>query len=99
MSNLKKANEIEEGGIIDKAKSSKNFKTGSWRTFKPVIDESKCIHCMHCVLNCPENCINITKEKKRSEINMDFCKGCSVCAKVCPVGAITMVLDTKEDNN
>lgn len=64
MSNLKKANEIEEGGIIDKAKSSKNFKTGSWRTFKPVIDESKCIHCMHCVLNCPENCINITKEKK-----------------------------------
>lgn len=99
MSNLKKANEIEEGGIIETAKSSRNFKTGTWRTFKPVIDESKCINCMQCVLNCPENCINITKDKKRGNVNMDYCKGCSVCAKVCPVKCIKMETDTKEDNN
>lgn len=64
MSNLKTSHEMEEGGMIDVPKTSRNFKTGAWRTFKPVIDESKCIHCMQCVINCPESCINITKDKK-----------------------------------
>lgn len=95
MPNLKSSREIEEGGIISKPKTSINFKTGSWRTLKPVIDESKCIHCAMCVLNCPENCIDITKDKKRGNVNLNFCKGCSVCSKVCPVGAITMVPDEK----
>lgn len=95
MAILKSSKEIEEGGLIATAKFSRNFKTGTWRTFKPVIDESKCIHCAQCVLNCPENCIDITKDKKRGKVNSDFCKGCGVCAKMCPVGAITMVPDEK----
>lgn len=98
MSNLKTSHEIEEGGMIDVPKSSRNFKTGAWRTFKPVIDESKCIHCAQCVINCPESCIDITKDKKRGVVNMDYCKGCAVCSKVCPVKCIKMVTDTKEDN-
>ena len=98
MSTLKTSHEMEEGGIINIPKSSRNFKTGTWRTFKPVIDESKCIHCAQCVINCPESCIDITKDKKRGAINMDYCKGCSVCSKVCPVKCIKMETNTKEDN-
>ncbi len=95
MSNLKSAKDMDEGGIISKPKTSINFNTGTWRSLKPVIDESKCIHCDICVVNCPENCIDITKDKKRGDINLGYCKGCSICSKVCPVGAITMVPDDK----
>ena len=92
---LKTSSQIDEGGIMALPKTSRNFKTGSWRTLKPKIDESKCIHCAACVLNCPENCINITKDKKRGEINFDYCKGCGVCSSVCPVKAITMENEIK----
>jgi pyruvate ferredoxin oxidoreductase delta subunit len=30
------------------------------------------------------------KRMKLGEFNMDYCKGCGVCAAVCPVNAIEM---------
>jgi len=87
----KTSKQIPIGGIIDKPKTSLLNKTGDWKSMRPQIDESKCIHCVKCVLACPENCIAIKKDGKRGDVNLDFCKGCGICAKECPVGAITMV--------
>ena len=86
---LKKSGQLPIGGIIDEPGSSLRYKTGDWRAFYPVIDEKKCIHCMQCVLDCPENCIE-HKNDKRGDIDLDYCKGCGVCVKICPVGAIEM---------
>ena len=36
--------EIPIGGLIDEAGSAKKYDTGSWRTFKPVVDKTKCIN-------------------------------------------------------
>ena len=72
MSNLKSASQIPEGGIMDIPKSSLEYKTGSWKVLKPIIDEKKCINCALCVLSCPENCIDITDDKKRGKIDMDL---------------------------
>lgn len=80
-------------GILENGTSVSN-KTGSWRDTKPVWDDKRCIHCMICYVNCPENCILLKKEKdgnvKRKETNLDYCKGCGICAQVCPVKCIKM---------
>lgn len=93
---LKSWKEIPIGGNIEEPGSSKKFKTGSWRTFKPVWDKNKCIHCMICPVYCPDACIPVVKEKgqpKRKETNLDYCKGCGICADVCPVKCIKMEKD------
>ncbi|MBU3925051.1 4Fe-4S binding protein [Patescibacteria group bacterium] len=87
---LKKAGQLPIGGIIDEPGSSLKYKTGDWRAFRPIIDEEKCIDCMQCILDCPENCIEMRKDGKRGKVDLDYCKGCGVCAKICPVGAIEM---------
>lgn len=91
---LKSYKEIPIGGLIEQAGSSKNFKTGDWRSFRPVIDEKKCINCMFCVVYCPENCIK-TEDNKRGKIDLDYCKGCGICSKECPVKCIKMEEESK----
>ena len=86
----KNSNEIAVGGLIEEAGSSKHFKTGDWRSFRPVIDEAKCISCEFCIVDCPENCIPLKDDGKRGEIDMDYCKGCGICAQICPVKCIQM---------
>lgn len=73
--------------------SSLKYKTGSWKTSKPVIDFTKCISCMMCVAYCPENTIKVKKvsnEVKLSHVDYSYCKGCGICANVCPVKCIKM---------
>lgn len=70
-------------------KLSTEFKTGDWRTFRPVIDESKCVKCLMCWVYCPDGAIEWDGEKV--SINYDYCKGCGICARECPRKAISMV--------
>lgn len=44
---------------------------------------------MLCVPYCPEDCI-LHKDSILEGMDLDFCKGCGVCAKVCPFHAIEM---------
>jgi pyruvate ferredoxin oxidoreductase delta subunit len=92
MKKLKNRREIKEAGLV-KGGSSQEYKTGSWKDKIPVVNEEKCINCLMCVNYCPENAINIKKNKgvlKRGDVNLDFCKGCGICKQVCPVNAIEM---------
>ncbi len=67
-------------------------RTGTWRVKKPVINHSKCVKCLMCWLYCPESTIDIIEApEKFVEVNYEYCKGCGVCANVCPVKAISMV--------
>jgi len=76
-----KRDDMELGGAIKKPGSSKEVKTGSWRTFKPIVTD-KCKGCGICVQFCPEGCIKIVKEK--AEVDYDYCKGCLICVNECP---------------
>ena len=82
------------GAVIEKSGKTETHKTGGWRSFKPVWDESKCIQCMRCWQFCPDVAIP-QKNGKRIETDFNLCKGCLICAEVCPVKCIKGELENK----
>jgi pyruvate ferredoxin oxidoreductase delta subunit len=65
-------------------------KTGDWRSQTPVIDQDKCAQnesCLLCWLYCPDGVIS---REFPLNINLEYCKGCGICAEECPRKAIEM---------
>ncbi|MFI6559413.1 NAD(P)-binding protein [Streptomyces sp. NPDC050534] len=50
-----------------------------------------CFECDNCYGVCPDNAIIKLGPGKGFEIDLDYCKGCGLCAAECPSGAIDMV--------
>jgi 2-oxoacid:acceptor oxidoreductase delta subunit (pyruvate/2-ketoisovalerate family) len=50
-----------------------------------------CFECDNCFGVCPDNAVIKLGPGLRYEFNFDYCKGCGICAKECPCGAIDMV--------
>ncbi|MBF1040181.1 MAG: 4Fe-4S binding protein, partial [Lachnospiraceae bacterium] len=48
-----------------------------------------------CVPACPDMSIPMNADGTRGDFDYFFCKGCGICASVCPFDAIHMVLDEK----
>ncbi|MCK4524621.1 4Fe-4S binding protein [candidate division WOR-3 bacterium] len=86
--------EIDIASIINKPGSARDFKTGDWRSQKPVWNEDKCKQCLICWVYCPDSAITV-KDEKMTGINLDYCKGCGICAVECPFKAIEMVEEKK----
>jgi len=82
--------ELTPGGTIYTGGNAREFKTGDWRSVKPIFISEKCTQCGLCFPVCPDDSIPVNKEQKRENFDYDMCKGCGVCANVCPFGAIDM---------
>ena len=82
--------ELTPGGTIYDAGNAKEFKTGDWKSKKPVFHPEKCMQCGMCYPVCPDDCIPVGEDQKRGDFKIEYCKGCGICAKMCPFGAITM---------
>ncbi|MEU6541270.1 NAD(P)-binding protein [Streptomyces sp. NPDC047000] len=54
-----------------------------------------CFECDNCYGVCPDNAITKLGPGKGFSIDLDYCKGCGLCAAECPCGAIEM---TPEDD-
>ncbi len=70
-------------------------RTGDWRDSFPVIRDSDCLPaksgkdvCQLCWVHCPDNCI---ARGAPPVIDLEYCKGCGICAQVCPSHAIDML--------
>jgi 2-oxoacid:acceptor oxidoreductase delta subunit (pyruvate/2-ketoisovalerate family) len=51
-----------------------------------------CFACDNCFGVCPDNAvIKIGAGAYDYEIDLDFCKGCGICVRECPAGALRMV--------
>jgi pyruvate ferredoxin oxidoreductase delta subunit len=83
--------DISIGGMVPYSGNAELFKTGDWRSMKPVWLQEKCKQCLLCYPVCPDTSILIDKDGKRTEFDYDHCKGCGVCVKVCPFKAIDFI--------
>lgn len=82
--------DITPGGLICDAGNAAEFRTGDWRSIKPVWDSEKCKNCLLCFPVCPDSSILISEDGTMAGIDYDHCKGCGVCAQNCPFNALSM---------
>jgi NADPH-dependent glutamate synthase beta subunit-like oxidoreductase len=52
-----------------------------------------CYMCDNCYMYCPDNAVQKSKTTGKYEFDLDFCKGCGLCAKECPCRYIQMTLE------
>ncbi len=82
--------DLRPGCVVTEPGSAKQYRTGDWKSQRPVWNHQKCIKCGICFLFCPEGCIG-QNEEGYFEANMYYCKGCGICARECWTEAITIV--------
>lgn len=83
--------DLEIGFIVTEPGNASQYKTGDWRSQRPIFDNSKCNKkCILCYIFCPDGCIERNAEGY-FDANLFYCKGCGICATECRRKAITMV--------
>ena len=70
--------------------SARHNLTGWWRWATPRYKKDKCIRCLRCWWSCPDAAI-IRLDDDYMRWDFDYCKGCGICAEICPVDAIDMI--------
>ena len=80
-------------GAVVRGGTSLEYKTGSWRDQRPVLDMELCKACGQCESVCPDSAVLV--ENEVYIIDYDYCKGCGLCAYECPADAIEMVKEEK----
>jgi 2-oxoacid:acceptor oxidoreductase delta subunit (pyruvate/2-ketoisovalerate family) len=81
---------LEPGGT-SLPSSAPQPRTGGWRTgVKPQVDLTRCVDCLLCWLHCPDSAV-LLSGTAFAGFDLDYCKGCEICAEICPTGAIAMV--------
>ncbi len=80
-------------GAVVEGGTSLDYKTGSWRDQRPVLDAAACKACGVCESVCPDAAVHVIEEAY--VIDYDYCKGCGLCASECPADAIAIVKEDK----
>ncbi len=79
-------------GVVVQPGSSRDQKMTGWRIYRPGFLQKDCIGCRSCELCCPDGAV-YRIDKKKYDVDLDACKGCGICAEMCPVDDIVMELE------
>jgi 2-oxoacid:acceptor oxidoreductase delta subunit (pyruvate/2-ketoisovalerate family) len=84
--------ELPHAGTV-RPEDAPRIRTGGWRTgVKPEVQLAQCVNCLLCWLYCPDSAIRLDGTDFVG-FDYDVCKGCEICAEICPTEAIEMVAD------
>jgi pyruvate ferredoxin oxidoreductase delta subunit len=83
--------DLNIGCIVTDPGSASAYRTGAWRSQRPILDTNKCIRCGLCYIFCPEGCIKLDEKDQYFKADLYHCKGCGICSKECKPKAIAMV--------
>ncbi len=86
--------ELTVGCVVIEPGNAREYKTGDWRSQRPVVDKEQCIKCAVCWVFCPDAAIQKTADGYYIA-DLDYCKGCGICARECLTGCISMVEEEK----
>lgn len=86
---------VNMGEVVVGPGSSWQNLTGTWRIQSPMYTKEKCVRCLRCWWSCPEGTIK-RQEDDYMRWDYRYCKGCGVCANICPASAIEMKKGAKE---
>ncbi|PAF51377.1 pyruvate ferredoxin oxidoreductase [Helicobacter sp. 13S00401-1] len=71
--------------------SSSTLSVAHWRVDKPVHNVDHCINCYFCWVYCPDSSI-LVRDEKMTGIDYKHCKGCGICADVCPTNPKSLIM-------
>lgn len=77
--------------------STFNSSVADWRIEKPLFNKDYCIDCQFCWIYCPDTSI-IARDKKMVGIDFDHCKGCGICAQVCPTNPKSLLMFSEQQD-
>ncbi len=86
--------DIPLGCAVTEPGNAREYRTGDWKSQRPVVEKEKCIKCGVCWVFCPDAAIQKDPEGYFLA-NLDYCKGCGICARECWTGCIQMVEEEK----
>jgi pyruvate ferredoxin oxidoreductase delta subunit len=86
---------VVPGAVVRKPGNQTENKTGSWRSFRPIVMKDKCIGCKMCEMHCPDAAIKVAQADNKANVDYDYCKGCLICEEICPVKAIRSETEEK----
>ena len=81
--------DLELACVISSPGNAAEYRTGDWRSQRPVWDNDRCIKCGICYIFCPDMAVR-EREDGYFEADLNYCKGCGICARECWTGAIHM---------
>jgi Pyruvate/2-oxoacid:ferredoxin oxidoreductase delta subunit len=98
---LLQARKVEGFQVTDSSMSVSSIGEGAkhdgiWMREHILPEAGRCLNCgtcnlcLQCVLSCPDACIRLDDCQTGLTVDLDFCKGCGICAYECPRGVITM---------
>lgn len=75
--------------------STYQHRTGQWKWSTPRYKKDKCIKCLRCWWSCPDAAI-VRQDDDYMRWDLNYCKGCGICADICPVDAIDMMQGARD---